>query len=108
MAKKYPCFHPFRADNRNRNRNRHLKRELLITSARIDERQLLAQRTLGSDMGAVIYFLGVVRGTEENRAIRGIEYEAFVQMVEHQFNLLFDAIEKKWPIQSVRLVHRIG
>ena len=29
-------------------------------------------------------------------------------MAEHQFNLLFDAIAAKWPIESVRLVHRIG
>jgi len=55
-----------------------------------------------------VYFLGVVRGTEASRAISGIEYEAFQQMAEHQFNLLFDQVEKRWPIESVRLIHRIG
>jgi molybdopterin synthase catalytic subunit len=59
-------------------------------------------------MGAVVYFLGVVRGSEGDKAIRAIEYEAFDRMVERQFNLLFDEIEKRWPIESVRLVHRIG
>ena len=29
-------------------------------------------------------------------------------MVEYQFNLLFDEIEKRWPIESVGLVHRVG
>jgi molybdopterin synthase catalytic subunit len=29
-------------------------------------------------------------------------------MAEHQFNLLFDEMAKRWPIESVRLVHRIG
>jgi molybdopterin synthase catalytic subunit len=29
-------------------------------------------------------------------------------MAEHQFGLLLDAIEKRWPVESVRLVHRIG
>jgi molybdopterin synthase catalytic subunit len=29
-------------------------------------------------------------------------------MAEHQFNLLFDVIGKRWPIESVRLVHRTG
>jgi molybdopterin synthase catalytic subunit len=24
------------------------------------------------------------------------------------FNLLFDELEKRWPIESVRLVHRVG
>ena len=59
-------------------------------------------------MGAVIYFLGVVRGMEGEKKISAIEYEAFQKMVEHQFNLLFDEMGKRWPIESVRLVHRVG
>ena len=59
-------------------------------------------------MGAVIYFLGIVRGMEGEQKISAIEYEAFQKMVEHQFNLLFNEIEQRWPIESVRLVHRIG
>ena len=53
-------------------------------------------------------FLGVVRGVEEGEVISAIEYEAFEKMVTHQFNLLFDEMAKRWPIESVRLVHRIG
>jgi len=85
-----------------------MKRELLITRDRIDESQLIAQRTLSPESGAVVYFLGVVRNTEDNQPIRGLEYEAFLQMAEHQFGLLFDSIEKRWPIQAVRLIHRTG
>ena len=40
--------------------------------------------------------------------IAAIEYEAFQRMVEHQFDLLFDGMAKRWPVESVRLVHRIG
>ena len=29
-------------------------------------------------------------------------------MAEHQFLLLFIEMEKRWPVDSVRLVHRIG
>jgi molybdopterin synthase catalytic subunit len=85
-----------------------MHRELTITAAAIDEAALLGSRKFSNGMGAVIYFLGVVRGTEEGTAIQAIEYEAFQRMVEHQFNLLFDELEKRWPIESVRLVHRIG
>jgi len=85
-----------------------MKRRLDITREAIDEASLLAQRRMSSNMGAVVYFLGVVRGTEENAAIRAIEYEAFQLMAERQFNLLFDEMEKRWPIESVRLVHRVG
>lgn len=85
-----------------------MQRELTITAAPIDESALLQKRKLSSGMGAVIYFLGVVRGIEAGTEISAIEYEAFQQMAEHQFNLLFDEMEKRWPIESVRLVHRIG
>ena len=83
-------------------------RRLTITTDPISEAALLNQRTLSTDTGAVVYFLGVVRKTEGEREIEALEYEAFVPMAEHQFNLLFDQIEQRWPIQSVRVVHRIG
>jgi molybdopterin synthase catalytic subunit len=85
-----------------------MHRELTITTAEIDEAALLQSRKLSNEMGAVIYFLGVVRGIEGGARIEAIEYEAFQRMAEHQFNLLFDEMEKRWPIESVRLVHRIG
>ncbi len=59
-------------------------------------------------MGAVIYFSGIVRGKEGAAQISAIDYEAFHKMAEHQFHLLFDEMRKRWPIESVRLVHRLG
>ena len=85
-----------------------MKRQLTITAEAIDEAGLLARRTLSNGMGAVVYFLGVVRGEEEGAAISAIEYETFQRMAEHQFELLFDEMERRWPIESVRLRHRIG
>lgn len=85
-----------------------MKRALTITNAPLDEAALLRERKLSGGMGAVVYFLGVVRESEEGKAIHAIEYEAFQKMAEHQFNLLFDEIEKRWPVESARLVHRVG
>ena len=85
-----------------------MKRQLTITTEPIHEAALLSKRKISDDMGAVVHFLGVVRRTEEERTIKAIEYEAFHRMVGHQFKLLFDEMEKRWPIDSVRLVHRIG
>jgi len=85
-----------------------MKRQLAIVTERINEAALISQRQMSNGMGAAVYFLGVVRGTEEGESIKAIEYEAFQRMVEHQFNLLFDDMEKRWPIESVRLVHRVG
>ena len=85
-----------------------MKRQLIITTEPINEAALLAQRQLPAGMGAVVNFLGVVRGSEDGKTISAIEYEAFEPMVVHQFNLLFDAMTQRWPIESVRLVHRVG
>ena len=85
-----------------------MKRSLLISPAPIDETALVAQRVMSGGMGAAVCFSGVVRGSESGVAITAIDYEAFVPMAERQFQLLFDEMEKRWPIESVRLVHRLG
>ena len=85
-----------------------MKRQLTITSEPIDEAALLGRRTVSPGLGAVVYFLGVVRGTEGPETITALEYEAFHRMAEHQFELIFSEIERRWPVESVRLVHRIG
>jgi molybdopterin synthase catalytic subunit len=85
-----------------------MKRQLTLTTDAIDEAALLSERKLSDDMGAVIYFVGVVRGIENGSQIDALEYESFQQMAEHQFHLLFDEVEKRWPIESIRVVHRLG
>ena len=74
----------------------------------IDERALAEERSISRGIGAVIYFLGVVREQEGDATISGLEYEAFEKMALHQFEKIFDAVEQRWPIESVRVVHRIG
>jgi molybdopterin synthase catalytic subunit len=85
-----------------------MKRQLTITTEPINEAALLAQRKMSGGMGAAVYFVGVVRGTEGKENISALEYEAFQRMAEHQINLLFDEIARCRPVESVRLVHRVG
>jgi molybdopterin synthase catalytic subunit len=85
-----------------------MKRKLIITTDPIDESALTAQREMSDGMGAAITFSGVVRGAEGKDPISGIDYEAFDEMAEHQFNKLFDTIADRWPVESIRLVHRVG
>lgn len=85
-----------------------MKRQLTISSDPIIESALVSNRQMSAGMGAAIYFSGVVRGSEDNSKISAIDYETFHKMAERQFHLLFDGMEKRWPIESVRLVHRIG
>lgn len=85
-----------------------MKRDLSLTTQPIDEAALVARRTMSPGAGAAVYFAGVVRGTEAERPIRAIDYEAFQTMAEHQFELIFRQMEERWPVESVRVVHRIG
>jgi molybdopterin synthase catalytic subunit len=85
-----------------------MRRQLTISSDPIDEATLVGRRTMSVGSGAAVYFAGVVRGQEDGQSIRAIEYEAFEKMVSHQFELIFQEMERRWPIESVELVHRIG
>lgn len=85
-----------------------MKRELIITLDPIDEAALVRERSASSEAGAALYFSGIVRGSEETKPIVAIDYEANEVMARHQFEKIFDQVESRWPIESIRLVHRIG
>ena len=85
-----------------------MKRSIKLTLEPIVESSLIAERKMSREMGAVNYFSGIVREGEEGRTIKAINYEAFEKMVLHQFELILNEIEERWPIESIRLVHRTG
>jgi molybdopterin synthase catalytic subunit len=81
---------------------------ILITTAAIDEEALGAKRKISGRVGGVVTFQGLVRDKEGGDVIAGIEYEAFQEMAEHQFRKILKEVEDRWPIEAVRVVHRIG
>lgn len=83
-------------------------RTVTITNEPLDESQLAAAHNASRAMGAVVRFSGLVRAVEEGKPIAALDYEAFDKMAYHQFNLLLDRIEQKWPVESVRIIHRVG
>jgi len=85
-----------------------MKTELILSPAPIDEAALAKARSISEGMGAVVTFFGVVRGREGETPISGIDYESFDNMAKRQFDLIFAEIEQRWPIESIRLVHRTG
>jgi molybdopterin synthase catalytic subunit len=82
----------------------HLK----ITTDEIDEVALAKQRDISTGIGAVITFQGIVRAAEGADQIAGIDYEAFEPMARKQFEHIFAEAAARWPIETIRLVHRIG
>ena len=82
--------------------------ELEITRTEIDEAALGARRKISVNVGAVITFQGIVRAAEGQQQITGIDYEAFEPMARRQFEHIFSEVSARWPIEAIRLVHRIG
>ena len=85
-----------------------MKTQLTLTPGPIDELALIAEREMSDGMGAALVFHGVVRAEEDESTITAIDYEAFDDMACHQFELIFEEIDRQWPIESVRVVHRLG
>ena len=85
-----------------------MKTQLTITPESIDEPVLIAERSMSEEMVAAVVFHGVVRAQEGAVTISAIDYESFDDMACHQFELIFEEIDRQWPIESVRVVHRVG
>lgn len=85
-----------------------MRTELTLTRDRIEGIDFVATRKMTPAMGAAVSFSGVVRASEDGRPIAAIDYECFEKMAQHQFALLFKVVAERWPIESVRLVHRLG
>lgn len=58
--------------------------------------------------GALVEFLGIVRGQEDGRPIECLEYEAYEPMAERLIARLIDQARARWPLRQVYVRHRIG
>jgi molybdopterin synthase catalytic subunit len=81
--------------------------ELLLTDNPIDPAEAEPGRFDG-EVGGVVAFWGIVRGTEDSQSIRALEYSAYREMVEYQFRKLFAETHQRWPLKRIRVVHRVG
>jgi molybdopterin synthase catalytic subunit len=60
-------------------------------------------------IGAVIAFVGVVRGVTDGREVLFLEYEAYPEMAEEMLRQIGDEIRERWKtIREVAIVHRLG
>jgi molybdopterin synthase catalytic subunit len=58
-----------------------------------------------SDVGAVVTFVGVVRGDDELKTMRLEHYPA---MTSREIENHIKEAETRWPLLGVRVVHRVG
>ena len=59
-------------------------------------------------IGAIVTFTGTVRGEAKGRPIISMELEHYPGMTERELERVEMLARKRWPLQGVRIVHRIG
>jgi molybdopterin synthase catalytic subunit len=78
-----------------------------LTDRPIDVPALIAEASSPA-CGAVIIFLGTVRSSPEDGAIEGIEYSAYPEMAEKEFEAIVAEAAGRWPDARIVLRHRTG
>jgi molybdopterin synthase catalytic subunit len=78
-----------------------------ITVKTIDPARALSE-VEGPKSGATVLFVGTVRDNSEAGDVDLILYEAYVPMAERRMLEIEDEVRRLWPVNDVKLLHRIG
>ena len=73
----------------------------------IDTRALVTRLQRAED-GAVVLFEGVVRNHSGGKATLHLEYEAYEPMALEQMRALAREARRRWPIDRIGILHRLG
>ncbi len=68
----------------------------------------LRDELLDARAGAFVSFEGRVRGRNEGRAVRSLEYEAYAKLAEKEGARILAEARQRHPIVSAAAVHRVG
>ncbi|MBA2401793.1 MAG: molybdenum cofactor biosynthesis protein MoaE [Bradyrhizobium sp.] len=80
-----------------------------IQEADFDIAQEIAALTKGrSDVGAVVTFSGICRGSENGEPIAALTLEHYPEMAEAEIKRHTDEAMSRWPLTGLTVVHRVG
>jgi molybdopterin synthase catalytic subunit len=80
-----------------------------IQQADFDVAREIAALTKGrSDIGAVVTFSGICRGTEGGNAIAALTLEHYPGMAEAEIARHAETAASRWPLTGLTIVHRVG
>jgi len=65
-------------------------------------------RLINPETGAEVDFRGIVRATEQDRLIAGLQYEAHVPMAEREIRRIVDQLNTAWSCHALWFIHRLG
>lgn len=61
-----------------------------------------------TDAGAAVFFVGRVRSHSEGRQVTGLTLEHYPGMTEQALQGIIREARERWPLQRVRVIHRVG
>jgi molybdopterin synthase catalytic subunit len=61
-----------------------------------------------TDIGAVVTFTGICRGTEDDGPIAALTLEHYPGMAEEEIARHIAEAERRWPLLGVAVIHRYG
>jgi molybdopterin synthase catalytic subunit len=71
-------------------------------------REISALTTGRTDIGAVVTFSGICRGSEGDEAIAALTLEHYPGMAEAEIARHVETAMSRWPLTGVTVVHRVG
>ncbi|WP_316395524.1 molybdenum cofactor biosynthesis protein MoaE [Bradyrhizobium sp. 33ap4] len=60
------------------------------------------------DVGAVVSFSGICRGSEQGEPIAALTLEHYPEMAEAEIGRHADEALARWPLQGLTIIHRFG
>ena len=66
------------------------------------------QSVLSPSAGGIDIFIGTTRNHSNGRKVLSLEYEAYEPMATAVLNEIGRSARKKWPIENIAIVHRVG
>src|SRR5579863_408482 len=71
-------------------------------------REIAALTDGRNDVGAVVSFTGICRGSEDGAAIAALTLEHYPGMAEAEIARHADTAMARWPLSGLRVIHRVG
>lgn len=81
--------------------------EVLITTSDFNVGQETDALRLAG-VGAITTFIGVVRNEADDPGLIAMTLEHFPGMAEQEIQTIIDEAKTRWPLQAVKVIHRVG
>jgi molybdopterin synthase catalytic subunit len=80
-----------------------------IQEADFDIAQEIAALSRGrTDIGAVVSFSGICRGSDDGKALAALTLEHYPDMAEAEISRHAETAMSRWPLTGLTVIHRVG